>query len=141
MKTRTTDEMNTELLKAQDLKKVLEENQESFSIKDFPILLKEQISARKINKAALAKASGMSDVYLHQILSGRRMPSRARLLCICIGLGLTLDETQEFLYHAGMGPLYSRNRWDAILIYGISHGMDLFAVNDLLFEENEKTLI
>ena len=141
MKTRTTDEMNTELIKADNLMKVLEENNDNFSDKEFPNLLKEQISAKKISKSNLAKASGMSDVYLHQLLSGRRTPSRTRLLCICIGLGLTVEEAQEFLYHAGIGPLYPRNRWDAIIIYGLSHKLDLFTINDLLFDANEKTLI
>ncbi len=141
MANRSTDEMNTELIRADDLEKVLEENKDSFAPDGFPKLLKTYIRDKKINKASLAKDSGMSSVYLHQILSGRRTPSRNRLLCICIGLKLSLEETQEFLYHAGMGPLYSRNRWDAVIIFGISHGMDLFTINDLLFDANEKTLI
>ncbi len=141
MTKRTTDDLKNELIHADTLEKVLDENKDSFSSNNFSKLLKEYIHSKKINKSTLAKASGMSDVYLHQLLSGRRTPSRNRLLCICVGLKLTLEETQEFLFHAGMGPLYSRNRWDAIIIYGVSHGMDLFTINDLLFEANEKTLI
>ena len=112
----------------------------SFSPKDFAKQLKERLKKSGMSKAELAKASGMSDVYLHQLLSGRRTPSRIRLLCICIGLKLTLEQTQDFLVHAGMGPLYSNSRWDAIIIYGISHQMDLFTINDLLYEENEETM-
>ena len=138
---RSTDELNTELNKTDDLKKFLEENAENFAPRDFPKLLKDQIRKKGINKADLAKASGMSDVYLHQLISGRRMPSRSRLICICIGLGLTLEETQNLLFRSGMGQLYARSRWDAIIIYGINHRMDLYAVNDLLFDANENTLI
>ncbi|MBO7709194.1 MAG: helix-turn-helix domain-containing protein [Lachnospiraceae bacterium] len=138
---RNTDDMNTELMNATDLQKFLEENTDHFSKKDFSRLLKEQIRKKGVNKADLAKASGMSDVYLHQLISGRRSPSRTRLLCICIGLKLTLDETQRLLLHAGMGQLYARNRWDAIIIYGIDHQMDLYTINDLLFDANEDTMI
>lgn len=138
---RNTDDMNTELMNTTDLQKFLAENTEHFSTRDFSRLLKEQIRKKDVNKADLAKASGMSDVYLHQLISGRRSPSRTRLLCICIGLKLTLDETQSLLFHAGMGQLYARNRWDAIIIYGIDHQMDLYTINDLLFDANEDTMI
>ena len=141
MQKRSTDEMNTELRKTTDLKKFLDENTEHFSSKDFSRLLKEQIRRKGMIKADLAKAAGMSDVYLHQLISGRRSPSRTRLLCICIGLGLSLEETQQLLFHAGMGQLYAKNRWDAIIIYGIERRMDLFSINDLLFDANEDTMI
>ena len=141
MAERSTDEMKTQLTQANGLKQFLEENMDSFAESDFPNLLKDKLAEKKISKAQLAKASGMSDVYLYQLLSGRRSPSRNRLICICIGLSLTVDETQDLLFRAGTGPLYAKNKWDAIILYGISHRLDLFAINDLLFEENENTLI
>ena len=141
MTRRNTDEMTTELKNTTDLKRFLDENTEHFSTKDFSRLLKDAIRKKGMSKAEVAKAAGMSDVYLHQLISGRRSPSRTRLLCICIGLGLTVDETQTLLFHAGMGQLYARNRWDAIIIYGIEHKMDLFAINDLLFDANEDTIV
>ena len=138
---RNTDEMTTELKNTTDLKRFLDENTEHFSTKDFSRLLKDEIKKKGMSKAEVAKAAGMSDVYLHQLISGRRSPSRTRLICICIGLGLTVEETQTLLFHAGMGQLYARNRWDAIIIYGLEQKMDLFAINDLLFDANEDTIV
>ena len=40
----------------------------------------------------------------------------------------------------GLAQLYPKDRRDAIILYGILNGMDLFAVNDKLFAENEETL-
>ena len=91
-------------------------------------------------KAALAKQSGMSEIYLHQIFAGRRNPSRSRMLCLCFGLSASLKETQELLRLCGLAELYPKVRRDAIIIYGLLHGMDLFAVNDRLFSEDEETL-
>ena len=88
----------------------------------------------------MAKQSGMSEVYLHQVFSGRRNPSRSRLLCLCFGLNATLEETQELLKQCGLAQLYPKNKRDAIILYGILNGMDLYAVNDKLFAENEETL-
>ena len=45
---------------------------------------------KDLTKAELARRSGISEVYLHQVFAGRRNPSRDWLLCICVGLGITL---------------------------------------------------
>lgn len=82
----------------------------------------------------------MSEVYLHQVFAGRRNPSRSRLLCLCFGLQTTVEETQELLKQCGFARLYSKSRRDAIILYGILNGQDLFTVNDKLFAENEETL-
>jgi len=79
-------------------------------------------------------------VYLHQVFSGKRRPSRNRLLCICLGMEASLEQTQELLKRGSMGVLYPKNRRDAIIIYGILHKQTLFEVNDKLFCEEEETL-
>lgn len=50
------------------------------------------------------------------------------------------EEAQELLRNCGYAELYPKVRRDAIIIYGLLHGMDLFAVNDRLFSEDEETL-
>ena len=50
------------------------------------------------------------------------------------------EARQALLQQARYAPLYSRDRRDAIIIFGLSHGMDLFQVNDKLFAENLDTL-
>ena len=88
----------------------------------------------------LARRSGISEVYLHQVFAGRRNPSRDRLLCICVGLGITLDEIQRMLTQGSYAQLYPRTRRDAIISYGVVHQLPLGEVNDKLFAEQEKTL-
>ena len=95
---------------------------------------------REISKTALARQSGISEVYLHQVFSGRRTPSRNRLLCLCFGLGTDVEEAQRLLQHAHHAPLYPLDRRDAILIYGLSHGLTLPDVNEALFNANVETL-
>ena len=95
---------------------------------------------KSLSKAALAKQAGMSEVYVHQVFSGRRTPSRDRLLCLCIGLEATLGETQRLLKQAIYAQLYPANKRDAIIIHGIIHRTSLSQINDKLFTEGEKTL-
>ena len=137
---KNTDDLRQELMESADLEQFLTDNQENFDSGKVCELLDALFQKRRISKAALAKLSGMSEVYLHQVFSGRRNPSRNRLLCICFGLGATAEETQELLKHCGHAQLYPRSRRDAIILYGLTNGMDLFDVNDKLFTENEETL-
>ena len=135
-----TNNLRQALMEAPTLDHFLSENQDSFNRDSVCELLNQLYQKRRISKAALAKQSGMSEVYLHQVFAGRRNPSRNRLLCLCFGLSATLEETQELLKQCGLAQLYPKDRRDAIILYGILNGQDLFTVNDKLFAENEEIL-
>lgn len=140
MDCKSTTDLKNSLLAAPDLDRFLDENAESFRQKDLPQLLDRILARRHLSKATLAKRSGMSSVYLHQIFSGRRNPSRNRILCLCLGLEATVEEAQALLKHSGLGLLYFKDRRDAIITYGLVHHQTLFEVNDKLFCEGEETL-
>ena len=140
MKEKPADDLTEELMSRSNLDEYIKANQRYFSESAIAELLLALYNRKQISKAALARMSGMSEVYLHQVFSGRRNPSRDRLLCLCIGLGATLEETQQLLKHAGYAPIYPKHKRDAIIGHGIAHQTDLAEINDKLFAENEKTL-
>ena len=137
---KNTDDLRQELMESPDLDQFLTDNQEDFDGGRIGEMLNALFQKHRISKAALARLSGMSEVYLHQVFAGRRNPSRSRLLCLCFGLDATVEETQLLLKHCGHAQLYPKNRRDAIILYGLANNMDLFDVNDKLFRENEDTL-
>ena len=140
MKGRSTDDLHQELMDAASIDTYLHDHEEVFSETRVAETLMELYERRSISKAALARRSGVSEVYLHQVFSGRRNPSRDRLLCLSIGIGATLEETQNLLKQAAYAQLYPKNKRDAIISFGILHGMELHMINDKLFAENERTL-
>ena len=140
MKEKSTSQLSQELMQASSLSEYINGNRDIFIDPDVTALLNALYEKRALSKAALARKAGMSEVYLHQVFSGRRKPSRDRLLCLCVGLEVSLDEAQKLLKQAAYAPLYPKNRRDAIITYGILHHMQLQAINDKLFLENEKTL-
>lgn len=140
MEEKTTDDLRLELMSQSSIDSYLRENQRYFSRQSITELLASLYQKRSCSKAALARKAGMSEVYLHQVFAGRRKPSRDRLLCLCIGLNASLEETQLLLKQAAYAQLYPKNRRDAIISHGILHGTDLDAINDKLFVEKEKTL-
>ena len=140
MRNRSTDDLTEELMASASIDAYLRGNAEIFSDQDITEHLAQLYERQTLSKAALARRSAMSEVYLHQVFSGRRNPSRDRLLCLCIGMEVSLEETQQLLKQAAYAPLSPKRRREAIIAYGISHGMTLQQVNDKLFAEGEKTL-
>lgn len=137
---KSTDDLRQELMEAANLDRFLSDNKDNFRSNSVGQLLNRLFQRKNISKAALAKQSGMSEIYLHQVFAGRRNPSRSRLLCLCFGLSATLEETQELLKQCGLAQLYPKDKRDAIVIYGLINGMSLFDINDKLFSEDEETL-
>lgn len=140
MKQKSTSELSRGLMSEANLDSYLARNKSAFSTQSITGLLEGLYRRTGMSKAALARQAGMSEVYLHQVFSGRRKPSRDRLLCLCISMKATMEETQEVLKGAACAPLYPRRRRDAIIGHGIAHGTPLSQINDNLFQENEKTL-
>lgn len=135
-----TNDMQYDLMNSPDLDRFLSDHRDDFSQGSAADFLKVLFARKDVTKASIAKKACMSEVYLHQVFAGKRNPSRNRLICICFGLGATLDETQEFLKFCGHAQLYTKIKRDAIVIYGFLNGLSLDEVNDKLFTENEEPL-
>ena len=140
MEEKSTGELIQELMSESEIDAYLTENQPFFADQSVSELLQALYEKKSLSKAALARKAGTSEVYLHQVFSGRRKPSRDRLLCLCIGLGATLEETQRLLQQASYAQLYPRSRRDAIISHWLLHGTELNAINDMLFAQGEGTL-
>ena len=140
MESKNTGDLNRELMDVSNIDSYMKQNETVFTNESISEMLTQLYESKSISKALLARKAGMSEVYLHQVFSGRRNPSRDRLITICIGMGATLEETQSMLKLAGYAEIYPRIRRDAIIGFGIMHGQELNEINDKLFAEQEKTL-
>ena len=140
MKEKCTGDLRQELMSQADLDQYIKDNEECFMTGNVAAMLTGFYQKKNFSKAELARRAGMSEVYLHQVFSGRRRPSRDRLLCLCIGMELELEDIHALLKQAGYAPIYPKRKRDAIIIHGIFHHTPLTAINDKLFAENEKTL-
>lgn len=138
---KSTEDLKTELKQDSSLKTFLTENEVEFVEPDIGALIQAALDKKSISKAELARSSGMSTVYLYQLLSGRRYPSRDRMLCLCIGFGCSLEEAQDLLRKSRFAELYVKVRRDAIVAYGLENGLSINEINDLLYENEEETLI
>ena len=140
MRRKSTDDLKQELMERASLDQYITENEAYFVETDLTEVLARLYERCGLSKAELARQAEMSEVYLHQVFSGRRKPSRDRLLCLCAGLEAGLEDIQRLLKQAGYAPLYPKLKRDAIIIHGILSHTPLNEMNDKLFSENERTL-
>ena len=95
MKKSSTLDLSRGLMSEPNLDAYLAQNQSDFSDEDMTGFLNRLYQRIAVSKATLARQAGMSEVYLHQVFSGRRRPSRDRLLCLCICMDASLEEVQQ----------------------------------------------
>lgn len=88
------------------------------------------------SKSSIIKNSNIYRTYGYEILNGKKMPARDKLLQICIGNNFTLDETNRTLTIAKLGILYAKDSRDSIIIYSINNKLNLITTNILLDEYN-----
>ena len=140
MQWKNTDDLRQEIAQTENLNQFLKSNQSNFLNDDLPGALARLLVQKNLTKAQVAKQAYISEVYLHQIFSGRRKPSRDRLICICIGMEATLEELQMLLHQCGYSQLYAHSRRDAIIMHGLMHKLPLPEIKDTLFQEETETL-
>lgn len=140
MKGKTTGELLEELMEPGSFSSYLSRNREQMLHPNVGRELDKLCRGQKLSKAAVARRSGVSEVYLHQVLAGKRSPSRDRLLCLCIGLSAGVEESQKLLRQAGFAQLDPRITRDALILYGLSRGQSLPQINGALLVQGEKAL-
>ena len=141
MKAKKTTELLRDLKKSRKFADYLKKNGAELRNHEFTETINRLFQSQGQSKAMIARAAGTSEAYLYQIFSGARVPSRNRLLCICIGMRVPVEDTQLLLRQCGYAPLYVRDKRDAAILYGLMHGSELSAVSDLLFENGEEPLL
>ena len=133
---KNTDELFNNLKENSDVEKFLEDNQHEFS-KPLHEYLKELLAKKNLTKKNLHKALNCEPSHIYHIFSGKKKPSRPRLLAIARAMNLNLEETQYLLRYGGYGILYPRNTWDAVIISAIEHNLSATEMNELLLQLGE----
>ncbi|MDR1796740.1 MAG: helix-turn-helix transcriptional regulator [Clostridiales Family XIII bacterium] len=102
--------------------------------------LQQIVKKKGISRADAIKAADISESFAYQIFSGDKHPSRDKLLALAIGLSMDAEECRRALKLAGHSELYLKNRRDAIIAFGLRKRLDIYEINDLLFQMDEPAL-
>ena len=138
---KNTEEILKALSGFSEYRAFYEENAPSLQSLSLSSALTACLREKGLEKSDVIGRSELSDIYAYQIFSGVRLhPARNKVLCLTLAMGLTYEETQTLLKRTGYPPLYAKDPFDCVVIYGILNGMTVVGVNGLLFEYTGETL-
>ena len=118
----------------------LKGNGESFvydKIKDF---WETAIEKSGYSKSNIINKSDFSYCYFYDVINGRKIPGRDKIIRLILTMHLSVDECQEALRISGRSALYPRIRRDAIILFAISNGYSIYQLSELLPDAGEEPL-
>lgn len=140
MAKRTKDLMEELSGQDTDLDRYFEENPTSFINVDIKEFWKKAVDTPSKTKSDIINKADMSYCYFYDVINGRKIPSKDKIIRIALAMNLSLDDCQEALRISGKSALYPRIKRDSILIYAINKGYSIYQTNDLLAEHGEEML-
>lgn len=135
-----TATMNDELKKATDIRDFLKKNKENMIDGNLTNHLNQMLADKDITVADVVRGSYLDRGYVYQIFSGKKTPSRDKLIAIAFGMHLSGDETQKMLKISGNRELYARDARDAIILFSLQRKMPIYEANSLLDSNGFKLL-
>ncbi|MBQ8133312.1 MAG: hypothetical protein IJ192_02705 [Clostridia bacterium] len=132
IKKKSTDELNR-LLSHTPIKQYLNENDASFNKKTLPQMLEAVLKSNGISQVNAIKAANLERTFGYQIFKGIKKPSRDTLLRICIGMKASTAQTRALLLKIKAAPLYSKDKRDSVILFGILHHLNLQEIDELLY--------
>ncbi|MGM9680008.1 MAG: XRE family transcriptional regulator [Eubacteriales bacterium] len=133
---KTTQELLDLMQSSQDYNRYLAANRESIGQEHMKIdrALNSLLAQRGAVKAEVIAKSGIENHYAYQIFSGARTPTRDKVVMLCIGFGLTVEETQKLLKITGYAQLYGKDERDNVILFGLTRRLSVIDINELLYE-------
>ncbi len=115
------------------------EDNHKLTLKDYMYQL---MIERDISKADVSRLSKLDRSYTSQIIENNpsKKPGRDKMLCIALGLNLSVEETDKLLTLSGNNPLYPRVKRDSIIAYALNKNMNVMDTNAELSKHGEKEL-
>lgn len=129
---KNTNDLLKELNNTHDIDSYLNDNRTQIIDKQLNNFLNELIERNAISKSKIIRQADINEIYAYQIFSGKRFPSRNKLLRICIGAEFSINEINDVLTVGEFSPLYPRIKRDSIIIFGIQNQYTIYQINELL---------
>ena len=137
----STAETKDNLKNASSFGDFLKRNLENMLEPDLSKYLMELLARKGLKRAQVVEDSGVDKAFVYQIFNGSKRPSRDKLIAITFGMRLNEEETQRVLKIAGRSELYPRVPRDALILFSIQRGMDIWQTDDALDKNGFLTLL
>ena len=133
-----TDELLEELRESPDPVKFA--NRNKITHRSLPDYLQQLLDEKGLKRPKVIAEAGLNATYGYDIFTGKKRPSREKVLPLAFAMNCTLQEANRMLQAAGVNELYVKDRRDAIIIFCIDHGYTLMKANEELFRFGESPI-
>ena len=135
---KSTEMLINELKTTDKIESFVTENADEIYELSLSEYLRELLETYGYDKSEVFKRAGMSDTnYGYELFrNDSKKASRDKLIRLCIGFPLSVEETQKVLKYGKVRPLYPRDERDAYILFGLNKKYTLDEINDLLYEHN-----
>lgn len=134
MRAKSTAELNHDIKSATDIEDFFHKNKEQLLRGSLSHHLQALLTEKDLKKADVMRGSLLGRAYIYQIFSGKKIPSRDKLIALAFGLHLSEEETQKMLKLSGNRELYARDARDALLLFALQRKMTIIDANTLLLD-------
>lgn len=131
---KTTEELLNTLKHSVSITSYLSQEQDNLKTLPLHTYLNDIFAEKEISPSQCIRNSGLDRTYCYQIFSGRKLPSRDKVLALCFGLSLDVEDTQLLLKSTGYTQLYPRNERDSIIIFALQRNASILEANELLLD-------
>ena len=141
MQKKTTEVLMNELKNADKIESFVTENIDEIHELSLSAFLRELLDKYKVDKSDVFRRGGMTGSnYGYEIFrTDEKKASRDKLLRLCIGFPLTVDEAQKVLRYGQVRPLYPRDERDAYILFALNKKYTMDELNNLLYDNNLET--
>ena len=137
----TTDLLNNRLLQSNNIEEFIRNNESELSSSVFCDYLYALVAERGLKITEAITKAEMNESYGYQLFSGRRHPSRDKVIQMSIGIHLSLSETNRLLKLAGKSELYVRDKRDAVFMFVINKRLSVLETEKILISQKLTTLL
>ena len=132
---KSTEQLMNELENATDIGDFVAKNQNEMMDLSLSEYLRQLLNKYNLEKSDVFKRAKMTESnYGYELFrDDSKKASRDKLIQICVGFPLTIEETQEVLRYGKVRTLYPRDERDAYILFALKNGYDMAQLNDLLF--------
>lgn len=137
---KSTEQLMNELKHTSDIEAFVTKNQEEMLDLSLSEHLRQLLEKYGLEKSDVFRRAKMTESnYGYELFrDDTKKASRDKLIQICVGFPLSIEETQEVLRYGKVRTLYPRDERDAYILFAIKNGYDMAQLNDLLFAHGLK---
>ena len=134
MNTISTSGLLSRLFKTQNIGYFVNRFEKEMNPPAFSDYISNLCEIKNIKQSEVIRNADIERTYGSQLFRGIRKPSREKVIQLCFGFGLNVDEAQELLKIAEKNALYPKIKRDAVILFCIAKQMPIYKAQDILIE-------